>query len=100
MAKKGKRKAAAGDVATNRQAAFRFNLLDKDEQNYFNDNCRWVFAKVFKENAPWWTSIDEEHLKELNKDRARKRFWVTPKGRRLAKVRQQQAKDARVAELL
>src|ERR671937_1609323 len=31
MAKKGKRKAAAGDVATNRQAAFRFNLLEKIE---------------------------------------------------------------------
>ena len=31
MAKKGKRKAAAGDVATNRQAAFRFNLLEKLE---------------------------------------------------------------------
>ena len=31
MAKKRKRKAAAGDVATNRQAAFRFNLLEKFE---------------------------------------------------------------------
>ena len=31
MAKKGKRKAAAGDVATNRQAGFRYNLLDKVE---------------------------------------------------------------------
>ena len=31
MAKKRKRKAAAGDVATNRQAAFRFNLLEKIE---------------------------------------------------------------------
>jgi SsrA-binding protein len=31
MAKKGKRKAAPGDVATNRQAAFRFNLLEKLE---------------------------------------------------------------------
>jgi SsrA-binding protein len=31
MAKKGKRKAAAGDVATNRQAAFRFNLLERVE---------------------------------------------------------------------
>src|SRR3954462_7882600 len=32
MAKgKGKRKAAAGDVATNRQAAFRYNLLDRWE---------------------------------------------------------------------
>ena len=31
MAKKGKRKAAAGDVATNRQAAHRFELLDKVE---------------------------------------------------------------------
>ena len=31
MAKKRKRKAAAGDVATNRQAAFRFNLLEKLE---------------------------------------------------------------------
>jgi SsrA-binding protein len=31
MAKKGKRKAAPGDVATNRQASFRFNLLDKIE---------------------------------------------------------------------
>ena len=31
MAKKGKRKAAAGDVATNRQAGFRYNLLDKLE---------------------------------------------------------------------
>ena len=31
MAKKGKRKAAPGDVATNRQAAFRFELLDKVE---------------------------------------------------------------------
>ena len=31
MAKKGKRKAAAGDVATNRQAAFRYELLDKVE---------------------------------------------------------------------
>ncbi|MBO0769535.1 MAG: SsrA-binding protein SmpB [Solirubrobacterales bacterium] len=28
---KGKRKAASGDVATNRQAAFRYNLLDKFE---------------------------------------------------------------------
>src|SRR3954462_13291519 len=31
MAKKGKRKAAPGDIATNRQAAFRFNLLEKFE---------------------------------------------------------------------
>ena len=31
MAKKGKRKAAAGDVASNRQASFRFNLLDRVE---------------------------------------------------------------------
>ena len=31
MAKKGKRKAAAGDVATNRQAAHRFELLDRLE---------------------------------------------------------------------
>ena len=31
MAKKGKRKAAPGDVATNRQAAFRFELLERVE---------------------------------------------------------------------
>jgi SsrA-binding protein len=31
MAKKGKRKAAPNDVATNRQASFRFNLLDRLE---------------------------------------------------------------------
>jgi SsrA-binding protein len=31
VAKKRKRKAEAGDVATNRQAAFRFNLLEKLE---------------------------------------------------------------------
>lgn len=31
MAKKGKRKAAAGDVATNRQASFRYELLDRLE---------------------------------------------------------------------
>jgi SsrA-binding protein len=31
MAKKGKRKAAAGDLATNRQASFRYHLLDKYE---------------------------------------------------------------------
>jgi SsrA-binding protein len=31
MAKKGKRKAAPGDVATNRQAAFRYNLLERWE---------------------------------------------------------------------
>ena len=31
MAKKGKRKAAPGDVATNRQASFRYELLDKVE---------------------------------------------------------------------
>ncbi|MEA2459331.1 MAG: SsrA-binding protein [Thermoleophilaceae bacterium] len=31
MAKKGKRKAAAGDVATNRQAAFRYVLTDRYE---------------------------------------------------------------------
>ncbi|MGZ8864413.1 MAG: SsrA-binding protein SmpB [Thermoanaerobaculia bacterium] len=31
MAKKGKRKAAAGDVATNRQAAYRYNLLERWE---------------------------------------------------------------------
>ena len=31
MAKKGKRKAAPGDIATNRQAGFRYNLLDKFE---------------------------------------------------------------------
>ncbi|MET0511814.1 MAG: SsrA-binding protein SmpB [Thermoleophilaceae bacterium] len=31
MAKKRKRKAAAGDVATNRQASFRYNLLEKLE---------------------------------------------------------------------
>ncbi len=31
MAKKGKRKAAAGDVATNRQAGFRYHLLEKVE---------------------------------------------------------------------
>jgi SsrA-binding protein len=31
MAKKGKRRAAAGDIATNRQAGFRYNLLEKFE---------------------------------------------------------------------
>src|SRR6187549_325443 len=31
MAKKGKRKAAPGDIATNRQAAFRYNLLERYE---------------------------------------------------------------------
>jgi len=31
MAKKGKRKAAPGDIATNRKASFRFNLLEKWE---------------------------------------------------------------------
>jgi len=31
MAKKGKRKTEPGDVATNRQASFRFNLLDRFE---------------------------------------------------------------------
>ncbi len=31
MAKKGKRKAAPGDVATNRQASFRYNLLERLE---------------------------------------------------------------------
>ena len=31
MAKKGKRKAEAGDVASNRQAAYRYNLLDRWE---------------------------------------------------------------------
>src|SRR5437588_1261412 len=31
MAKQRKRKAAAGDVATNRQAAFRYNLLERVE---------------------------------------------------------------------
>jgi SsrA-binding protein len=31
MAKKGKRKAAPGDVATNRQAGFRYHLLDRLE---------------------------------------------------------------------
>src|SRR5829696_5801154 len=31
MAKKGKRKAAPGDLATNRQASFRYNLLEKFE---------------------------------------------------------------------
>jgi SsrA-binding protein len=31
MAKKGKRKAAAGDLATNRQAAFQYHLLEKLE---------------------------------------------------------------------
>jgi SsrA-binding protein len=31
MAKKGKRKVAPGDVATNRQASFRFHLLEKLE---------------------------------------------------------------------
>jgi SsrA-binding protein len=31
MAKKGKRKAAAGDIATNRQAAYRYNLLERLE---------------------------------------------------------------------
>jgi len=31
MAKRGKRKAASGDVATNRQAAHRFNLLERFE---------------------------------------------------------------------
>ncbi len=31
MAKKRKRKSAAGDVATNRQAGFRFNLLERIE---------------------------------------------------------------------
>jgi SsrA-binding protein len=31
MAKKGKRKAQPGDVATNRQASFRFELLDRVE---------------------------------------------------------------------
>jgi SsrA-binding protein len=31
MAKKGKRKTAAGDVATNRQASYRFNLLERLE---------------------------------------------------------------------
>src|SRR5262245_5028792 len=31
MAKKGKRKAAPGDIATNRQASYRYNLLEKLE---------------------------------------------------------------------
>ncbi len=31
MAKKGKRKAAAGDIATNRQASYRYNLLERWE---------------------------------------------------------------------
>src|SRR5919201_5083184 len=31
MAKKGKRKAAPGDVATNRQASFRYHLLERFE---------------------------------------------------------------------
>jgi SsrA-binding protein len=31
MAKKGKRKAARGDVATNRQASYRYNLLERWE---------------------------------------------------------------------
>jgi SsrA-binding protein len=31
MAKKGKRKTAPGDVATNRQASYRFNLLEREE---------------------------------------------------------------------
>jgi SsrA-binding protein len=31
MAKKGKRKAAPGDIATNRQAAFRYHLLERLE---------------------------------------------------------------------
>jgi SsrA-binding protein len=31
MARSGKRKAAAGDVATNRQASFRYHLLDRFE---------------------------------------------------------------------
>jgi SsrA-binding protein len=31
LAKKGKRKAAAGDLVTNRQASFRFNLLERFE---------------------------------------------------------------------
>ena len=31
MAKKGKRKAAAGDLATNRQASFRYHLSDRHE---------------------------------------------------------------------
>src|SRR5688572_18293738 len=31
MAKKGKRKAAAGDVATNRQASYRYSLLERYE---------------------------------------------------------------------
>jgi SsrA-binding protein len=31
MAKKGKRKAAPGDIATNRQAAYRYHLLEKLE---------------------------------------------------------------------
>jgi SsrA-binding protein len=31
MAKKGKRKAAPGDVATNRQASYRYNLLERFE---------------------------------------------------------------------
>src|SRR4051812_15613230 len=31
MAKKGKRRAAPGDIATNRQAGFRYNLLEKYE---------------------------------------------------------------------
>lgn len=31
MAKGGKRKAAAGDVATNRQASFRYNLIERFE---------------------------------------------------------------------
>src|SRR5947208_1682161 len=31
MAKRGKRKAAPGDIATNRQASFRYNLLERFE---------------------------------------------------------------------
>jgi SsrA-binding protein len=31
LAKKGKRKAAPGDIATNRQASFRYNLLERFE---------------------------------------------------------------------
>lgn len=64
---------------------FKFNLLDPEERKYFNENCRWVFAKVFRtDTPPEWQSKDIDDLEKAEQDRRRRRFFTTKKGKRFA----------------
>ena len=53
MAKKGKRKAAPGDIATNRQASFRYNLLDKFEAGIVLQGSEVKSLRDVKDGEVW-----------------------------------------------